>query len=130
MSDLLAWLRRHQPRRREPTLVNASLGPSLIPAAVTGIYGTVHTSEGDVDTDSPYRVEVDCELITFYLPIDPVPFDATFDKHTLHFGILSVTTSISRTQRIRKGDRLTVVQSVTMLGLSHTPGELPEWART
>jgi hypothetical protein len=123
MRPLRDWFSRPGKRVEK---VSRSVG-ATIPATVVGVYGTVHTDVGDFETAGPERIEIDCEMISFYLPIIE-RFDGTIRTFTLHFGTTTVEVPMSRGQRIRKHDNAIVVMPVAMAQM--TPGgPLPEWAK-
>lgn len=128
MSRSLAdWFRRKQLQRREP--VGFADEVATIPARTIGVYGTVHTTGGDIDTSPPNAIDFDCELIIFYFPIEVVPFNCSLESFTIHLGVVNVELGMMTTQKVRKGDRLTIVQRISMEMMFPKPGsEAPEWA--
>ena len=96
----------------------ASEETGVIPAMVTGVYGTIHADAGDFDTGSPEAVVIDCEMITFHLPIETMPFSGSIGRSfTLHLGIVTVEVPLSP-MKVRRGDSLTIVQPVMIEALS------------
>lgn len=117
------WTRRG--RRVEAGPVD--VGPRSVPATVQGVYGTAHTSWGDVETGPPESMSVDCELTTYLLPIERCE-DGEITSVTLHLGVVNVEVPVTPPCRTRKGDRATVVMPVGMTAMSPA-GPLPGWAR-
>jgi hypothetical protein len=82
--------------------------------SVTGVYGTIHTTGGNLITEGPERIAIDCEMILFYLPVNNLPFSGTITTFTLHFGTTPVEVAVPGATKFRKGDKLTVVMPVSM----------------
>jgi hypothetical protein len=101
---------------------------SSIEANVTGVYATVHTTAGDIATGPPTRVDIDCESLLFYLPIEWAPFDGTIETVTLHLGTMNATLPGGNIS-FREGSSVTVVSPVLIGDLSHSDGPPPAWMR-
>ena len=84
---------------------------------IRGVWGTVHSSEGDFDTERATDVEINGERMTFYLPVERCPFSGRLDTVTLHMGALVVELYLEPPTWVRRGDHLTVVQPVEMATL-------------
>lgn len=122
--SIFDWLGRNARPRREPS----HAGP-VVPCSVIGVYATVHLEDGrDYDTDLPYKVEIDCEMTTFYLPIRNVPFTGRLKSSTLHLGVVNVELGITDME-VRKGADLVVIHAVSMASMSRNGGPLPDWTR-
>ena len=84
--------------------------PEPITAVVVGVYGTLHTDKGDVDTGLPVGIRIDCEVMTFDLPV-VAPFSARVTGFTMHFGVSNLRLKVD-VPNIRRGDHVTVVQRI------------------
>jgi len=84
---------------------------------IRGVWGTVHSSGGDFDTETATNVEINGERMTFCLPVERCPFSCRFDSVTLHMGALVVELPIEPPMSVGRGDHLTVVQPVEMATL-------------
>lgn len=103
------------PRSPRPSWVQP-VPRTAIPCRVTGVYGTVQTPIGDIDTGPPTSVEIDCEVITFDLPIENVPFSGRLGpRMTLHLGISTFQVHIDCV--VHRGDNLTIVQPLSVASL-------------
>lgn len=100
---------------------------TAIPCRVTGVYGTLHTSAGDLDTGAPRSMRIDCETLHFEFVVDKSPVGGVIHNMTLHFGVLSVLLAVDA-PRIWKGDRVHVMQSIVIDELFAGGRELPAWA--
>lgn len=98
-------------------------------AIIRGVYGTLHTADGDVDTGRPSKVEIDCELLTFTLTRYGMPFSSELFAWTLHLGTQNVRFDVAR-QVFGRGDDLTVTQSVLLHVLGKTDDDPPAWSTT
>lgn len=85
-----------------------------VPCKVVGVYSTIHMPDGDYDTGSPTRVEIDCEVVTYYLPLRNAPFSGEINNATLHLGVLTVRVPVSPVQ-VLQGDNVTIAQPVSMM---------------
>lgn len=95
-----------------------------IPCRVTGVYATVQTPIGDVDTGPPTSVEVDCEVITFYFPINNASFSGRVGpRATLHLGISTFHVNVD-CPPIHRGDDITIIQPLSVRTLTTAQEEL------
>ena len=81
---------------------------------IRGVWGTVHSSGGDFDTETATNVEINGERMTFYLPVGRCPFSGRLDKVTLHMGALVVELPMVPPISVGRGAYLTVIQPVEM----------------
>lgn len=125
---VVAWLATWRPRRR-PVERRRPVTGSMVPTKVTGIYGTVHTSDGrSFTTGTPELIEIDCELFQFHLPVR-ADFDGELVRHTLHLGVHSTELFIDPPTRVRRGDHVTVVQPVVFDSITRGEQHVPDWTR-
>lgn len=114
-------------RGRKVENVNYEKSLSRIPATIIGVYGTAHTSIGDMDSGPPTSVSIDCEITTFVFPLDIADCDYSIETFTVHFGTHWVNVPVFPVMQIRKGDFASVIQPIGMDGLSYGPK--PGWAQ-
>jgi len=92
---------------------------------VVGVYATVHTDVGDLTTEPPSHIEIDCELMILSLPVTATR-DAVMHSQTLHFGAVIVTTEFHPPIALRAGDRVEIKQPLAWSGLQ-AGGPMPSW---
>jgi hypothetical protein len=105
----IAWWRRGA----SDTHPKAVAGP-MVGARVVGVYATAHTTAGDFDTGGPESVDIDCEIVTFCLPLGIAQFTGRIDSVTLHFGLVTMELPVDPPTQVRKGQSVTIVQPLLM----------------
>ena len=86
--------------------------------AATDIYGTVHMPEGDFDTEPPSHVVIDGAMTRYWLPIKNILFSGEISRVGLHINGLTTEVSVVPPVTVRRGDNLTIVQTVEMVSLT------------
>jgi hypothetical protein len=88
-----------------------------VPAKVIGVYGTAHLRDGrSFDTLTPEAITVDCEVVTFYLPIKEA-FSGEIISHTLRLGTVVVETPVTPPLRVSRQMKASVVAPVAFNNL-------------
>ena len=91
--------------------------PAPYRGRIAGVWGTVHTTNGDFDTDTVTGVEISGERTTFDLCRQSCPLSGVADSVTLHVGALAVEIRLAQPERVSRGGILTVIQPVEMATL-------------
>ena len=103
------------PRRfvRELESIQAQIAAlKLLPCKVVGVYGTAHTTIGDLDSGPPAQVRIDGPMFWFDLPLPVQRVSYRILSATVHLGGLSQPVGLDMV--VRSGEHCTIIQAVRL----------------
>jgi hypothetical protein len=82
-------------------------------ATASNVYGTAHTTVGDLISADPIEMHLDSNILTLYFPFGIAKEDYAILTFTVHLGNVKSEHPLTHGPVVAKrGDRITVIQRV------------------